>query len=132
VLVVCSHRTRGLDTGEVVQRLRTRPDTPSVARRTDGCAGSRRIVEHRPPGSGPPSLGLVRLADYRALKGTRSQGAVFATMERLGDVLEAGPAREYLSGATSSRRRARPEVRRVVRAILDRHLWLWHAGQSRE
>jgi hypothetical protein len=72
------------------------------------------------------------MAEYRALKGTLSQGAVFATIERLGDVLEVGPAREYLSGATSSRWRARPEVSRVVRVILDRHLQLWHAGQSRE
>jgi predicted Zn-dependent peptidase len=74
-----------------------RPGTPTVAVRAYIRAGSRYDVEHKRPDSPHPPLGLAHLTEHLLFKGTRqySQREVFAAVERLGGVLEAGTTKEY-------------------------------------
>jgi predicted Zn-dependent peptidase len=74
-----------------------RPGTPTVAVRAYVRAGSRYDVEQKRPDSPCPTLGLAHLTEHLLFKGTRdhSQREVFAAVERLGGVLEAGTTKEY-------------------------------------
>jgi predicted Zn-dependent peptidase len=74
-----------------------RPGTPTVAVRAYVRAGSRYDVEQKRPDSRHPPLGLAHLTEHLLFKGTRhhSQREIFATVERLGGVLEAGTTKEY-------------------------------------
>jgi predicted Zn-dependent peptidase len=74
-----------------------RPGTPTVAVRAYVRAGSRYDIEHKRPDSPHPPLGLAHLTEHLLFKGTRhqSQREIFATVERLGGVLEAGTTKEY-------------------------------------
>jgi predicted Zn-dependent peptidase len=76
-----------------------RPGTPVVAVRAYVRAGSRSDVEHRPAGADRPPLGLAHFTEHLLFKGTRthSQRQLFAAVERLGGVLEAGTTKEYVS-----------------------------------
>ena len=68
-----------------------RPSTPTVAVRVYVRAGSRYDT--------PPHLGLAHLTEHMLFKGTRarSQREVFAAVERLGGVLDAGTTKEYVT-----------------------------------
>jgi predicted Zn-dependent peptidase len=72
-----------------------RPGTLTVAVRAYVRAGSRYDVED----SERPCLGLAHFTEHLLFKGTRrhSQRELFARVERLGGVLEAGTAKEYAS-----------------------------------
>lgn len=74
-----------------------RPGTPTVAVRAYIRAGSRYDVEQKRPDSPDPPLGLAHLTEHLLFKGTRhhSQRELFAAVERLGGVLEAGTTKEY-------------------------------------
>ena len=74
-----------------------RPGTPTVAVRAYVRAGSRYDVEHKRPDSPHPPLGLAHLTEHLLFKGSRhhSQREIFAAVERLGGVLEAGTTKEY-------------------------------------
>jgi predicted Zn-dependent peptidase len=74
-----------------------RPGTPTAAVRAYIRAGSRYDVEQKRPDSPHPPLGLAHLTEHLLFKGTRhhSQREIFATVERLGGVLEAGTTKEY-------------------------------------
>jgi len=71
--------------------------TATVAVRAYIRAGSRYDVEHKPPDSPRPPLGMAHLTEHLLFKGTRihSQREIFAAVERLGGVLDAGTTREY-------------------------------------
>jgi predicted Zn-dependent peptidase len=73
-----------------------RPGSPTVAVRVYVRAGSRYDVEQ---GISPPPLGLAHSAEHLISKGTRSRGQreIFAAVEHLGGVLEAGTSKEYCS-----------------------------------
>jgi predicted Zn-dependent peptidase len=70
-----------------------RPGTPTVAVRAYVRAGSRYDGDDLPC----PILGLAHLTEHLLFKGTRhhSQRSLFAAVERLGGVLEAGTTKEY-------------------------------------
>jgi len=74
-----------------------RPGTPTVAVRAYVRAGSRYDVEHKRPDSPHPPLGLAHLTEHLLFKDSRhhSQREIFAAVERLGGVLEAGTTKEY-------------------------------------
>jgi predicted Zn-dependent peptidase len=76
-----------------------RPGTPTVAVRAYVRAGSRYDAEQEHPGSDAPPSGLAHLAEHLLFEGTRlhSQQELFSAVERLGGVLEAGTAKEYVS-----------------------------------
>jgi predicted Zn-dependent peptidase len=76
-----------------------RPGTPTVAVRIYARAGSRYDLEHARPGTPPPPLGLAHFVEHLLFKGTRlhSSREIFAHIERLGGVLDAGTTREYTS-----------------------------------
>jgi len=73
------------------------PGTPTVAVRAYIRAGSRYDVEQKRPDYPHLPLGLAHLTEHLLFKGTRqySQREVFAAVERLGGVLEAGTTKEY-------------------------------------
>lgn len=68
-----------------------RPDTPTVAVRAYARAGSRYDKA--------PCLGLAHFTEHLLFKGThsRSQREIYASVERLGGVLDAGTTKEYLT-----------------------------------
>jgi len=68
-----------------------RPGTPTVAVRVCVRAGSRYDV--------PPHLGLAHFTEHLLFKGTQShsQREIYASVERLGGVLDAGTTKEYLT-----------------------------------
>ncbi len=74
-----------------------RPGAPTVAVRAYVRAGSRYDIEHKRPDSPGPPLGLAHFTEHLLFKGTRirSQRELFAAVERLGGVLEAGTTKEY-------------------------------------
>ncbi len=74
-----------------------RPGTPTVAVRAYVRAGSRYDIEHKLPDSPGPPLGLAHFTEHLLFKGTRirSQRELFAAVERLGGVLDAGTTKEY-------------------------------------
>jgi predicted Zn-dependent peptidase len=68
-----------------------RPDTPTVAVRAYVRAGSRYDT--------PPCLGLAHFTEHLLFKGTRShsQREIYASVEQLGGVVDAGTTKEYLT-----------------------------------
>jgi predicted Zn-dependent peptidase len=77
----------------------SRPGTATVAVRAYLRAGSRYDLEHKPPDPLHPPLGLAHLAEHLLFKGThhRSPREIFAAVERLGGVIDAGTTKEYLT-----------------------------------
>jgi predicted Zn-dependent peptidase len=76
-----------------------RPGTATVAVRAYLRAGSRYDLEHKPADPQHPPLGLAHLAEHLLFKGTHRHSAreVFGAVERLGGVIDAGTAKEYLT-----------------------------------
>jgi predicted Zn-dependent peptidase len=85
-----------------------RPGSPTAAVRAYVRAGSRYdappngwggIPEHKPPDSSRPPLGLGHFTEHLLFKGTRthSQRDIFAAVERLGGVLDAGTTKQYVT-----------------------------------
>lgn len=76
-----------------------RPSTPTVAVRAYLRAGSRYDIEHKLPDSPRSPLGLAHFTEHLLFKGTRihSQREIFAAVERLGGVLDAGTTKEYMT-----------------------------------
>lgn len=74
-----------------------RPATWTVAVRAYVRAGSRYDVELKWPASPHLPLGLAHCTEHLIFKGTRtrSQQELFAAVERMGGVLEAGTTKEY-------------------------------------
>ncbi len=74
-----------------------RSGTPTVAVRAYVRAGSRYDVEQRRPDLPGLPLGVAHFAEHLLFKSTRihSQRELFAAVERLGGVLEAGTTKEY-------------------------------------
>jgi predicted Zn-dependent peptidase len=68
-----------------------RPDTPTVAVRAYVRAGSRYDA--------PPNLGLAHFTEHLLFQGTqrRTQREIYASVEQLGGMLDAGTTKEYLT-----------------------------------
>jgi predicted Zn-dependent peptidase len=85
-----------------------RPGSPTAAVRAYVRAGSRYdappngwrdIPEHKPPDSSRAPLGLGHFTEHLLFQGTRtrSQRDIFAAVERLGGVVDAGTTKQYVT-----------------------------------
>jgi predicted Zn-dependent peptidase len=97
-----------------------RPGSSTVSVRATIRAGSRYDVQEAGPDGSPPPLGLAHLIEHLLFKGTRthSQRQLFATIERLGGLLEGSTTKEYTTLYAVVRRQHLAEAVDLLASIL--------------